>query len=126
MRNSSIHEQPPSGNSFPTALGPHGNRIFGRDRLSWRGNVLQLGRQKLAEVVPAEWPGMWRVTTCDGQLTDMVNLARARDAARALGVGILNQKQTQETPSEAPCVRQNIEGVLGQPPLDIVAREDGR
>jgi len=37
----------------------------------------------LIEVVPDEhWPGMWRIRTRDGRLSDMVNLARARDAGR--------------------------------------------
>jgi hypothetical protein len=34
-------------------------------------------------VVPdQEWPGMYRIRKPDGRLTDMVNLTRARDAAR--------------------------------------------
>jgi hypothetical protein len=34
-------------------------------------------------VVPdPEWPAMYRVQRPDGTLTDMVNLTRARDAAR--------------------------------------------
>jgi hypothetical protein len=34
-------------------------------------------------VVPdPEWPAMYRVRGRDGSLTDMVNLTRARDAAR--------------------------------------------
>jgi hypothetical protein len=34
-------------------------------------------------VVPdKEWRGMYRVRKPDGRLTDMVNLTRARDAAR--------------------------------------------
>jgi hypothetical protein len=36
-------------------------------------------------VVPdPEWPGMYRVRLPDGQLTDMVNLTRAREAAQVL------------------------------------------
>jgi hypothetical protein len=30
-----------------------------------------------------EWPGMWRARAPDGPLSDMVNLARAKDAAIA-------------------------------------------
>ena len=34
-------------------------------------------------VVPdRDWPGMYRVRRPDGSVTDMVNLTRARDAAR--------------------------------------------
>ena len=41
-------------------------------------------RRPLIEVVPdAKWPGMWRLRTPDGTLSDMVNLSRAKDAAMA-------------------------------------------
>jgi hypothetical protein len=42
-------------------------------------------RSPLCRVVPdIRYPGMWRVAWPDGQLSDMVNLARARDAAAAI------------------------------------------
>lgn len=49
------------------------------------------GRKPLLEVVPdAEYPAMWRVVWPDGSLSDMANIARAKDAAmvgaRALGI----------------------------------------
>ena len=31
-----------------------------------------------------DWPHMWRLRLPNGQLTDMVNLTRAKDAARSL------------------------------------------
>ena len=31
-----------------------------------------------------DWPNMWRLRLPNGQLTDMVNLTRAKDAARSL------------------------------------------
>jgi hypothetical protein len=38
-------------------------------------------------VVPnRDWPKMYRVRKPDGSLTDMVNLTRARDAARTLAL----------------------------------------
>lgn len=37
----------------------------------------------IAVVPDAKWPGMWRVRTPDGRLSDMVNLARAKDAGFA-------------------------------------------
>ena len=78
--------------------------IFGSHELQWRGNALQLGRRVLARIEPdATWPGMWRVRLPDGRLTDMVNISRARDAARALAVRILN---TEERPPEAPPIAQ--------------------
>ena len=37
-----------------------------------------------AAVVPDDrWPGMWRVRTPDGRVSDMVNLTRAKDATPA-------------------------------------------
>jgi hypothetical protein len=43
------------------------------------------GRPVEVVVVPdADWPGMWRVRMPDGRLTDVVNLARAKDAVRVL------------------------------------------
>jgi hypothetical protein len=39
----------------------------------------------IVEVVPhSRWPNMWRVRSTDGSLSDMVNLARAKDAAIAI------------------------------------------
>ena len=39
----------------------------------------------LATVVPDDrWPGMWRIASPDGRLSDMVNLSRAKDAAVAI------------------------------------------
>jgi hypothetical protein len=41
----------------------------------------------LLRVVSDErWPTMWRVEFPDGRLSDMVNLARARDAARTFAM----------------------------------------
>jgi hypothetical protein len=34
---------------------------------------------------------LWRVRLPDGQLSDVVNLARARDAAVTLALGVLNR-----------------------------------
>ena len=39
----------------------------------------------LAKIVPDScWPDMWRIAWPDGQLSDMVNLSRAKDAAAVL------------------------------------------
>jgi hypothetical protein len=39
-------------------------------------------RRPIAEVIPDScWPGMWRIRTPDGSLSDMANLTRAKDAA---------------------------------------------
>jgi hypothetical protein len=58
--------------------------------LTWRGLRLYHGRHRMAEVVPDEkYPGMWRVKI-RGELSDMVNLTRAKDAAVCLTVSRLN------------------------------------
>ena len=78
--------------------------IFGRDELDWHGNVLQLGQRKLAQIEPdAVWPSMWRVRTPDGRLSEMVNISRARDAARARPAAPTKQ----ETPAGAPPIARN-------------------
>jgi hypothetical protein len=42
-------------------------------------------RRPLATVVPdAQWPGMFRIAWPDGQLSDMANLSRTKDAAMAI------------------------------------------
>src|SRR5262245_8153669 len=44
-----------------------------------------LARGPLARIVPdACWAGMWRIAWPDGQLSDMTNLDRAKDAAAAI------------------------------------------
>lgn len=41
-------------------------------------------RKPLAHIVPdAKYPSMWRIKWPNGMLSDMVNLSRAKDAARA-------------------------------------------
>ena len=52
---------------------------------TWKGHRLFLGRKLLATIVPdKDWPGLWRVNLPDGDVTDMVNLTRAKDAAVCL------------------------------------------
>jgi hypothetical protein len=49
--------------------------------------ALHYGRARtpIASVMPdADWPGMWRIAWPDGSLSDLVNLARAKDAAVAI------------------------------------------
>jgi hypothetical protein len=49
--------------------------------------TLHLGNKQtpLAHVIPDDkHPGMWRIRWPDGELSDMVNLARAKDAAVVL------------------------------------------
>jgi hypothetical protein len=72
-------------------------RAFSRNALLWRGNDLYLkGRRRpVAGIEPdAQWAGMWRVRRPGGSLSDMVNLSRARDAAVAVGLAVLNREET--------------------------------
>jgi hypothetical protein len=79
-------------------------RIYANHDLVWRGNNLCLDRRVLVTIVPdARYPGMWRVRV-SGKLSDMVNISRARDAARSLAMLRLNEGM-QETPSEASPMR---------------------
>ena len=59
---------------------------YTKDCLMWHGDrlLLRAGRRLLSAVEPdPEWPGMWRVRLPDGDLSDMANRTRAKDAARA-------------------------------------------
>jgi hypothetical protein len=69
-------------------------RVWTNRELGWRGNRLVLNGRgaPLAEIVPEpQWKGMWRVRLPDGTLSDMVNITRARDAARSLALLALNR-----------------------------------
>jgi hypothetical protein len=80
-------------------------RSYANSDLLWRGSRLALkGRKSLAvEIAPDDtYPGMWRIKTPDGDLSDMVNRTRVRDAARSILLGILN---TQETAPGGPPMR---------------------
>jgi hypothetical protein len=61
----------------------------------------------MLRVVPdATWPGMWRIETSDGRLSDMANRARIRDAAMSIALAELNL-EVKETARVAPPMRQN-------------------
>ena len=53
------------------------------ERLNWKGNRLMIDRKwSGASIVPDQkWPNMWRIEYPTGKLSDMVNKARAKDAA---------------------------------------------
>jgi hypothetical protein len=67
--------------------------------LVWDGLTLRLGtrrRRRLATVEPdSKWPGMYRVRH-DGNVTDMVNLTRAKDAAISIALSQLNAAKEAE------------------------------
>lgn len=70
-------------------------RMVANTALTWRHESLYFGKRRMVSVVQDEkYPQMWRVRLPNGQLTDMVNLSRAKDAARSLALGILNKRST--------------------------------
>jgi hypothetical protein len=74
--------------------------------LQWKGLELRLKTGRLlATVEPdSKYPGMYRVRMKGGQLSGMVNLSRAKDAARSLAMASLNQ-DTRQTAIEASPMR---------------------
>ena len=62
---------------------------FHRDAV-WKGNDLIFKRRVVACVEPdSKYPQMWRVRLPNGHLSDIVNLTRAKDAARYLALKAL-------------------------------------
>jgi hypothetical protein len=78
-------------------------------------------------VIPDErWPGMWRAWTPDGRVSDIINMARAKDAgmaalARANGRGLrpgeVARWRTGRGRSAAPYSGLNENSGLGHQPL---------
>ena len=115
--------------------------VFGRRDLTWhreQDGTLALcrtgSRTILARIVADRvYPSMWRVKIPLGNLSDMTNLVRAKDAAMSIALSILNHEQkAQETASEAPPTAPNdfealsdLETVLASPEarLDMPDRE---
>jgi hypothetical protein len=66
--------------------------MYDRHDLRWDGNRLRMrSGRPLAIVVPdPDWDGMWRVRMPNGNVSDMVNLARAKDAAQSIALASLN------------------------------------
>ena len=76
--------------------------------LRWCGLALHLGRQTQSQLIvepDPRWPGMWRIRDRDGQLSDIVNLSRARDAAEIIALAEFNGCQGGNGRAEAPPVR---------------------
>jgi hypothetical protein len=78
--------------------------IVSSRQLIWRkaGNGYSLHFERrstpLLHVVPDEiHSGMFRIRLSDGELSDIANLSRARDAGITHGLGILNRKSRQGT-----------------------------
>jgi len=86
-------------------------------KLSWKfadGKHLLLrqgSKLPVKSVVPDQvYPHMWRIQSRDGQLSDMVNLSRARDAAITLALseyieGTRVERRVQPVTDELPSAR---------------------
>jgi hypothetical protein len=88
----------------------------GNHDLIWRGDDLCAGSRRLVSIVPDKtWPSMWRVRQGD-KLSDMTNITRARDAARAVALAILNgAPEGEERPLAAPPMRSSTSRVAPIP-----------
>jgi hypothetical protein len=91
----------------PIARKRQHSRVFGNRHLVWRGEKLCLGSKALVAILPdVQYPGMWRVRS-GGALSDMVNLSRARDAARGFALCLLNKADREERGVAASPMRKN-------------------
>jgi hypothetical protein len=62
--------------------------------LRWHGLQLRHGERVVAMLVPEkDYPKLYRIHLPDGRLTDMVNLTRAKDAAAALALAVVNERE---------------------------------
>ena len=80
-----------------------------RRHLEWRGNKLKVKGEgasspRVEVVQDAVYPTMYRVRLPDGQLSDTVNLTRAKDAAKEILLQILDRAQspTGASPMRSP------------------------
>ena len=97
------------------ALLLRGRGMIESNQLTWRtienGFALHRWQTKtpLLHVVPdTPYPGMWRIRSPDGRLTDMASLTRAKDAAVSIALETLNAgKRGRQSPLEAAPVRPN-------------------
>jgi hypothetical protein len=92
-----------------------------RRHLHWNGPRLYRSGSKVAvaEIVPdTQWTGMWRVRLPDGQLSDMVNVTRARDAAMELALADLNRQDRAGRGVEAAPMRETDQAATSIAPAD--------
>jgi len=91
-----------------------------RDRLIWRKTEHGFSLHHSSSSEPlvgierdAEWSGLYRVRLSDGGLSDMINLTRAKDAARLIALKALNSRP-KEWAVEGSWVRKSGSGTGGQ------------
>jgi hypothetical protein len=66
--------------------------MYDRHDLRWDGHRLRLRSGRLLATIVADpnWDDMWRVRMPKGNVSDMVNLTRAKDTALSLALASLN------------------------------------
>ena len=58
---------------------------------NWKGDDLYYAHRKILRIVrDQKYSNMWRIEFPDGKLSDMVNRTRAKDAAMAHGLRIVD------------------------------------
>jgi hypothetical protein len=81
-------------------------RIVSSAQLRWKEHEIRFQDRKLAAVVQdKKYPAMWRIDRLDGTLSDMVNLSRAKDAARGFALSVLNSADVKKAPMVTPQTR---------------------
>ena len=81
-------------------------RIVSNAQLRWKEHEIWFQDRKLAAVVQdKKYPTMWRVDRLDGTLSDMVNLSRAKDAARGFALSVLNSADVKKADTVATARR---------------------
>jgi hypothetical protein len=86
---------PPEITHGRAARGRRFGHVYATEELAWDGDSLRLGKagRLLATIVSdTEWPNLWRVRI-GGRRSDMVNRARAKDAALSLALAALNHRE---------------------------------
>src|SRR5262249_46106353 len=86
--------------------------------LTWRktaaGHAIHQGGKALATVEPdAQYAGMWRIRMPDGWVSDLANLTRAREAAIASVLFVLNRQGTAGSSLLAAQTAEGATGVAG-------------
>lgn len=88
------------------------HRFVWKQRKSGSWAMFEGGTAILWVVPDKTYPGMWRVSDVDGNLSDMVNLSRAKDAAVLIATRNLDSKRG-DKPASGPPVS------LNDPPLSV-------
>jgi hypothetical protein len=70
--------------------------MYGNRNTRWEGDRLYISTRSTGYSIVRDqaYPTMWRVRSPDGALSDMVNRARAKDAAITRALAVLNVRET--------------------------------